>query len=986
MSVDHAFTSHGNHPSAPPAGQRDISNWSDPMKATIVLVAPDSRFHQETLDYLENTSHFTITKFNKIEPALNHLHAHPQRYSALLVDLVLGNAQNNPGTLRKFRPVFTRLPVIVLTDQESDVGVEALRHGAYTYMSRPLDYLGLEILIRGLAEQKALLIRILQEVGKILKPDVCIIWRPDRRRRHLCVAACSDSLDEEYQNEISLDPHRKAWRDQFRKGKPIVIRDLADSNESPWYSYREEAKKRKWRSLISIPLVHADRIIGVIDSYFSSYRHQVEIFGDDMFSGMLHAYATSATEAIRHADLAARAQTLHQLGRNLNESLPENAILRHILFKAVELVDANHGRLYLLDSVTGHLELRASVGEAREESTVLRDAQERIAQMAHAYGRPYILSGALESDATTSTKTPRRNSEIAVPLRRGEQILGVLTVISDQRNAFTEDDTNLLLSLAAHAAGVVDRTKLTKYLREISQQALEEDSGSLARSVVSAIRDLTGAEVNLWLVSTNREERGKYLRMAANSGQMSEDFVSTARLPIDPNSSLTGHALSLKQPVIRRNILKDPGPPHFYFVDEAKRHNWKSCMIVPLLGRETETLGAINLYSTEIARFSQAEIDLIKPFASQIATNLQQQQRAQALQHLAHVGQALTEGITDDLKALLKQVAEVALALSGADCTVLYPYDFLEEQFYREERIAAGELKHPLSRDDAKPRKQGLAALTRKLGRLVVHNVDEEEFEVGAPEVEVDENEIIQLIRNAAFIQREGIKALAGLSLRAVERGDEDGTPSQVVGILYINFRTPYRFTREILQILRIYSHQVANVIRGARLFNQAQRQMKELEAVHQTALKIIHREDLKSLLSALVEEAARLLQASGGRVYLRVRGRDEVRLEAAKNVDSNIHPIGSILPFGKGAPGTVIRDRKPLIINDYDKWEGALDELKGIMFSVVDVPLVLEQEAIGVLSIFNNKDGRRFSRRDLPVLQRLAQQASLAIHHATFI
>jgi GAF domain-containing protein len=264
-------------------------------------------------------------------------------------------------------------------------------------------------------------------------------------------------------------------------------------------------------------------------------------------------------------------------------------------------------------------------------------------------------------------------------------------------------------------------------------------------------------------------------------------------------------------------------------------------------------------------------------------------------------------------------------------------------------------------------------------------------IEIGleSPEkLDPEERTIRGQVQHAKFVQREKIKAFVGISLRAFEQKlDSDAVQDEEeVGILYLNFRTPRQFTQEELRTIRIYAHQVANFTRGNRLLVRAQRQANELEAVRQTAIKILAQESLEALLKALVQEATRLLKGKGGKVYIRVPGKEQVQLLAAENVDHVIQPLGYVLNFGEGLAGRVMQTKKPQIVQDYSQWEYRLEALTHLFGAVIEVPLLRGEEAIGVLAVFDEVGKQRFTEEDYPILERLAQQAALAIHNASLV
>ncbi|MEM7134832.1 MAG: GAF domain-containing protein, partial [Chloroflexota bacterium] len=176
------------------------------------------------------------------------------------------------------------------------------------------------------------------------------------------------------------------------------------------------------------------------------------------------------------------------------------------------------------------------------------------------------------------------------------------------------------------------------------------------------------------------------------------------------------------------------------------------------------------------------------------------------------------------------------------------------------------------------------------------------------------------------------------------------------------------------------------NVIRSARLYSKERQQAQELDAVHHTALHIVAQDNLNTLLQTLVEEATHLLHAKGGKVYLKVPDEEMLELEAAYYVNPEIHPVGTRLAFGQGLVGDVIKHGRAKVINNYAKWPGRVNKLSSLFSSLVAVPLWIGNEIIGVLAVFDVVDSRHFSNDDIPILDRLAQQASLAINNARLL
>jgi GAF domain-containing protein len=959
------------------------------MAIRVLLIDDDSTSREGIAGYLQDVAGFDVTDHASGDEALAHLDAAWRDYTVVLLDFVLGPPMSGNQVLQEILARYPRLPVIVFTGLDPTGGIQTLGQGAYAYMRRPLDYTQMIYIIQDLAEQGMILSQMARDVKEFLGSDVCLVWRLDRREQHFRVTAWAGDLDEEYRQNVTLDAGDKIWPKFFGRGKPVYLPDVTDPCVATRYRHQEAAKKRGWTSLVSIPLVHEERIIGLLDSYTYKPLEFADRDERRRMMGMLRAFARQAAEAVRFADLSRRAKALQEISQTLADTMEEKTLLRQILYKALELVGTNMGWLYIVDANTGKLILKDSLGTPRKLLDSEREPGEGITGWVVGRGMAFNVPDVSQVPCHKPMPGLEVNSEIAVPLRRGEQTIGVLTAQSRFLNNFTNDDVDLLTSLAAQAAVVIERAKLARHLQEVSHLALVGEFSEIARYVVEAVRDLTGAEVNLWMMSDREEEGDNFLRIVASKGDISEDFVQNTRLPTEPGGSINAQALEERRPIVIDDIFSEHEGVRFFYIEEARQHGWHSFMAVPLFGRDDECLGTLSLYGKVVAKFGKSEMELVQTFANQAATAFQQQNRIIALQQLAQVGQTLTESMTDQPKHLLQQVAGIAHTLTRADCTVIYPYDLVKKRFFAKEGIASVGMRQPLSVVADKPRPKGVAALIQRVGAIVVHDIDKGEVQVGLGAVEdpdVDDGDIIQIIRSAKFVQRESIKAFVGISLRVAEKGNGKQSKSQEVGILYVDFRAPHHFTQEELQIIKIYAHLVANVIRGSRLYTEAQKQATELTAVHETALNIVAAEDVSTRLEVIVKAATELLKGKGGKVYLCVPDQDELELVAVKGIDSAILKPGDRIPFGEGMAGKVIRSKEWLIVDDYSTWPGRVEQFAPLFTAVIEVPLLIGEEAIGVLAVFHDKRERTFTEDNVPVLQRLAQQAALAIHNASIL
>jgi response regulator RpfG family c-di-GMP phosphodiesterase len=91
-------------------------------------------------------------------------------------------------------------------------------------------------------------------------------------------------------------------------------------------------------------------------------------------------------------------------------------------------------------------------------------------------------------------------------------------------------------------------------------------------------------------------------------------------------------------------------------------------------------------------------------------------------------------------------------------------------------------------------------------------------------------------------------------------------------------------------------------------------------------------------------------------------------------------------LKIGQGIGGTVAQDRKSLVVNDAAKdprFDVQMDKITGFVTrSIIGVPLLVENDLIGVMEVMNKKSGV-FTDEDRSALESLASLAAVSISNA---
>lgn len=94
-------------------------------------------------------------------------------------------------------------------------------------------------------------------------------------------------------------------------------------------------------------------------------------------------------------------------------------------------------------------------------------------------------------------------------------------------------------------------------------------------------------------------------------------------------------------------------------------------------------------------------------------------------------------------------------------------------------------------------------------------------------------------------------------------------------------------------------------------------------------------------------------------------------------------------IPLGEGIVGHAVAERTPILVPDVEedpRWVAAVDQVSGFRTrSIVCVPLVVEDRAVGAIQLLNKRGGGAFTDEDLQWLTFLAGQVAIAIDNARY-
>ena len=164
-------------------------------------------------------------------------------------------------------------------------------------------------------------------------------------------------------------------------------------------------------------------------------------------------------------------------------------------------------------------------------------------------------------------------------------------------------------------------------------------------------------------------------------------------------------------------------------------------------------------------------------------------------------------------------------------------------------------------------------------------------------------------------------------------------------------------------------------------------RKVFELKTLYDVAETMNFKSYSPELLSYILDISLSALQAEWGSMWLYDGDEEKLLLKMVRGAGYDKHKSPKIDP-GFGIAGEVFTSGEAIVSNDissdsrFAKIDGQ-KEFEIRLKQIICVPLLVDNQSIGVLNVVNKKDGSGFDENDCSLLSALASQAARALEHA---
>jgi PAS domain S-box-containing protein len=780
--------------------------------------------------------------------------------------------------------------------------------------------------------------------------------------------ALYDEQTEELDFRLSVDEGVRAapWRRALEPGltasvvttgKPLLIGDFEQERERlpPAETWGTEKISHSW---LGVPMRTGERVTGVI----SVQAYRPFAYGEEeqqLLSTIADQVAGAVEQARLHEEArrrATQASLISEVGRHVSGELEPDVLLSTIVSTIHEAFDYHSVILFLLDGEAERLTMQSIAGAYVD---ILPDdlslaLGEGMIGYAAANGETQLSNDVSTDPHYVRKATEDTRSELAVPVKSGDRVIGVLDLQEDELDAFDELDVVTGETLSTQIGTAIENARLFQAERKRSAQLAAVSR--VAESITSTLELDEVLERTVELIS--KAFGYYYTAIMLVDEDTSELFFgacaggASGKIPFGFRQGLgegmIGQAASSGDTVLANDVSQES---HYFpaFLTETK-----SELDVPLKYRG-EVIGVLDLQSRQLGAFDEHDVMAMEALAGHVAAAIENarlfevaNQRVVELRAIRQASLELTS--TLELEPVLEAILDSALGMVSGDDAHVFLYDGEKLEFG-----AALWNDKQQGEPYSEPRPHGLTYTVAQQGeRIVVPDV------TGHP----------------LFEDTGWNGAIVGLPLTM---------GGEVQGVMNVAFQRPHRFTDDELWVLELLADQAAIAIRNARLYDEARDRALEQETLREAALALTTALDRDEVVTRVLAQLQRVVPYDTASVQLLRDGQLEiVGGRGFPNLDSLLGITFD--PTKEDNPNReVVRSRSPVVVEDasrvYEEFRRDPHAPANIR-SWLGVPMLVGDRFIGMIALDKREPGF-YTSKHARLAEAFAAQAAVAVENA---
>jgi GAF domain-containing protein len=443
------------------------------------------------------------------------------------------------------------------------------------------------------------------------------------------------------------------------------------------------------------------------------------------------------------------------------------------------------------------------------------------------------------------------------------------------------------------------------------------------------------------------------IRAASNSEGGQRMLARGHKLAVG-KEGIVGHVASTGKPL----VVLDVGREAVHIVN-PDLPDTRSEVALPLVSHG-RTIGVLDVQTDRQVTFTKEDVSALETMADQLANAIEsaqlytaEQQRRQEAETLYRATQAIAT--TLDLPLVFEGIL--------SELRKVVAYDSASVQLLRDGRLK-------IIGGHGFPNLDELLGVTFDLSKD--DNPNGEVVRQRAPVIVDDAPAMYKEFRREPHASI-GIHSWLGVPLMLGDR---------LIGMLALDKRESGFYTPEHARLASAFAAQAAVAIQNAQLYEEAQRHVEELTALHSIDVAMISSLELDEVLSIIYEQVSEALGVIT--FYIALCDKQSDVIHARLVVEGGERkPSFTLKARGEGGFARwVIRTRQPLWIDDLEERDDLSIE-SGIisrpMRSLMVLPLIVRDQVIGVISAQSAKP-HVFDESDQGLFSDIAHQVAIAI------
>jgi len=563
----------------------------------------------------------------------------------------------------------------------------------------------------------------------------------------------------------------------------------------------------------------------------------------DQLTTLYRSMETAIESRTKQIRVAAEVAQISTTTNNLDE------ILKRIVNLIVERFGYYHASIFMLDRSGERAVLMQSAGVQIHSVSIPVGGRSIVGHVTATNQLRIAFDVKRDPYYLKHAALPETQSEIAIPLSVGNQVLGALDIQTNEPHTFDDEEIATLQTLAQQIASAVRNIRLLENTRTdlqatnlLYQASHKFATASTRDGVLTALTETFRQVPHMWAIFV-REENS--LRVAGNSDEF--DGV----LPPGREFSATEADVRQLLELTSWGVIHLNDPPEQLLKGLkilAKRANCRAFVLIPFASGE-HVLGGILLGSDNPKTLTKSNLDPYYSIAEMANTALEKiaavetiTQSYAELQSLNSIGQAIST--ETELKTLFEILHQQIIHTIGQVGFLVALYDaqteLIEVPYMTEENQIISVPAFPLGK--------GLASVVIRSRQplMLVENTAERALALGA-----------------IMVGDKAAKSWLGVPM--IVAGD-------VVGMVAIqDIEQEHRFDERDLHLLAALAAQVAPTVRNARLLAEAQAAAERDHRLFEITDRIRQATNFEAILEITTREISNMLNLRKAKIEIRV-------------------------------------------------------------------------------------------------------------------